>query len=237
MNICANVVLAAGASPAMVHCEEESGEFAKIAKALSINIGTLSPQWVAGMIAAANSANQHSKPWVFDPVAHFATTYRSAVTKQLLALKPTVIRGNASEIIALSGLNSQGSGADSGDTAEDAAQAAISLARTHHCIVAATGERDFVTDGSKHMFIDGGSNIMPQVTALGCALTGLTASFLAVHDDVFEATVTALCLFAVCGAEAESHSHGPGSFEHAFLDRLASITPQDFAQAAKMVAA
>src|ERR1700742_2815763 len=58
MNIAANVMLAAGASPAMVHAEEEAGEFAAISGALTINIGTLSTGWLAGMRAAAKSANQ-----------------------------------------------------------------------------------------------------------------------------------------------------------------------------------
>ena len=43
MNISANVVLAAGASPAMIHTPEETADFAKIVGALTVNIGTLSP--------------------------------------------------------------------------------------------------------------------------------------------------------------------------------------------------
>lgn len=43
MNIAANVLLAAGASPAMIHAEEEAGAFAAMAGALTVNIGTLSP--------------------------------------------------------------------------------------------------------------------------------------------------------------------------------------------------
>ena len=76
MNIAANVLLAAGASPAMVHAKEEAGEFAGIASAVTINIGTLSPDWLAGMKAAIETANGKQTPWVFDPVAHFATDFR-----------------------------------------------------------------------------------------------------------------------------------------------------------------
>ena len=47
MNIAANVLLAAGASPAMVSDAEEAGEFAGIAGALTVNIGTLSAPFVA----------------------------------------------------------------------------------------------------------------------------------------------------------------------------------------------
>ena len=43
------------------------------------------------------------KPWVLDPVGCGATAYRTAACVQLLACKPTVVRGNASEIMALAG--------------------------------------------------------------------------------------------------------------------------------------
>lgn len=62
MNVVANVLLAAGASPAMVHDAEESGEFAAIAQALTINMGTPSPRWVEGMEAAARGAAAAGRP-------------------------------------------------------------------------------------------------------------------------------------------------------------------------------
>ena len=60
---------------------------------------------------AAMAANEASVPWVLDPVA-FATPYRANVAQELLALKPTILRGNASEIMALSGLASEAKGVD-----------------------------------------------------------------------------------------------------------------------------
>ena len=124
MNIAANVTLAAGASPAMIHAPEEVADFAPIAGALTINIGTLSTQWVDSMKAAAVAANSANVPWVLDPVAHFATAYRAKVAKDLLTLQPTILRGNASEIIALAGGAGSGKGADSGDSVNDAQSAA-----------------------------------------------------------------------------------------------------------------
>lgn len=43
------------------------------------------------------------KPWVLDPVGCGATTYRTAACVNMLKLQPTVVRGNASEILALAG--------------------------------------------------------------------------------------------------------------------------------------
>jgi hydroxyethylthiazole kinase len=223
MNIAANVLLAAGASPAMVHAPEESGEFAGIASALTINIGTLSEEWVEGMRRAIQSANLAGKPWVLDPVAHFATTYRRETTAELLTLKPTIIRGNASEIIALAGGVSQGQGVDSGDPVEAAADAARQLATRHKAVVAVTGPTDFVTDGARTARISGGSPLMPMVTALGCSLTCLVGAHAATNpDDPFEATVTALASFAVAGERAK-RAAGPGSFAWQFLDHLAAL--------------
>lgn len=224
MNIAANVLLAAGASPAMVHAEEEAGEFAALAGALTVNIGTLSLPWLAGMKAAARGAAGAGRPWVLDPVAHFATALRRRAVAELLELRPTVVRGNASEIIALAGERSAGQGVDSGDPVERAEEAARRLARSHGMVVAATGEVDFVTDGDRAVRVSGGSPLMPRVTALGCSLTALVGAFAAVAPDApFEATVAALATFAAAGAEAGRDATGPGSFAVRFLDALHTL--------------
>lgn len=229
MNVAANVVLAAGASPAMVHSQEEAGEFAALCGAVTINIGTLSPLWLQGMCAAVQAANQQDIPWVFDPVAHFAVSYRRQAAQDLLALKPSVIRGNASEILTLAGFAAHGQGADSGDDVKDAHHAARKLALAQHCIVAVTGVYDLVTDGEKTLRIDGGSALMPQVTALGCALTCLIGAFIATHKTrLFEATAAALALYAVAGEQAAHQAYGPASFQVHFIDALASLTPAKF---------
>ncbi|MBO6579831.1 MAG: hydroxyethylthiazole kinase [Thalassospira sp.] len=231
MNYAANVLLAAGASPAMVHTPEESGEFAAIAGALTVNIGTLSPNWVEGMIAAAKAANRAGKPWVLDPVAHFATGYRRDAVAELLKLKPTVIRGNASEIIALGGGQSAGQGVDSGDPVEQAEEAARGLAIAQGAIVAITGEVDFVTDGKRSVRIAGGSDLMPKVTATGCSLTALVGAYLAIApDQAFEATVAALGNFAVAGEIAANTANGPASFMTAFIDGLHRLDGATYAK-------
>ncbi len=224
MNIAANVLLATSASPAMVHAEEEAGEFAAIAGALTINIGTLSAGWLRGMRAAAAAARDNRKPWVLDPVAHYATAFRRQAVASLLELHPTIIRGNASEIIALAGGASRGQGVDSRDPVEQAEASARLLAETHGAVVAVTGATDFVTDGIRAVRIDGGSPWMPQVTALGCSLTCLVGAFAAINPDApFEATIAALAVFAVAGEAAATEAQGPGSFSVRFLDSLARV--------------
>jgi hydroxyethylthiazole kinase len=235
MNIAANVLLAAGASPAMVHAEREAGEFAAIAGALTVNIGTLSPDWVAGMLAAVEGAERAGKPWVLDPVAHFATGYRRDTVAGLLALRPTIIRGNASEIIALAGGTSAGQGVDSGDTVASAEASALALARKTGATVAVTGAVDFVTDGEQAIRIEGGSPLMPRITALGCSLTCLVGAFAAIRPaDPFAASVAALSVFAVAGERAGRASDGPGSFGWKFLDALAALDPATLDREARL---
>ncbi|RDJ05514.1 hydroxyethylthiazole kinase [Rhizobium grahamii] len=224
MDIAANVLLAVGASPAMVHAEEEAGEFAKLAGAITINIGTLSSGWLRGMEAAAIAATQSGKPWVLDPVAHYATAFRRDATELLLKLGPTIIRGNASEIIALAGGAFRGKGVDTGDDVEHAKHSARLLADRHGAVVAVTGAVDFITDGKRAFRIEGGSVLMPRVTALGCSLTCLVGAFAAVRPGApLEATVAAVATFAVAGELAADKSEGPGSFSWRFLDALGAI--------------
>lgn len=235
MNITANVLLAAGASPAMVHAREEAGEFAGLASALTINIGTLSPEWLSGMKAAIETANRNNTPWVLDPVAHFATGFRSKAAAEIVDLGPTILRGNASEILAFSGITGAGKGVDAGDSVAGAEETAKALARDRNMVVAVTGERDFITDGTRSARVGGGSALMPRVTALGCALTGLVGGYAgAWREDAFAATVAALAHYAVAGSSAHEKAEGPGSFQMHFLDALAAVTPATLASKAEI---
>ncbi|PTW51756.1 hydroxyethylthiazole kinase [Rhodovulum kholense] len=227
MNTAANVLLAAGASPAMLHAAEETLEFTPLAQALSINIGTPSPHWAAGMKAAAGAARAAGLPWVLDPVAVGATSYRQALCGDLLALEPAVIRGNASEILALAGAATRGKGADSADPVEAAEAAARALAQRSWAVVAVTGPVDYVTDGTRAWRVHNGDPMMPKVTALGCSLTALVAAFVAVEAaDRAEATVAALACFGLAGEIAARGASGPGSFAVALIDALHAMTPE-----------
>ncbi len=228
MNVAANVVLAAGASPAMIHATEEIADFTPICGALTINIGTLSTPWAAAMIAAAETANGAGVPWVLDPVAHFASGYRKSVAQDLLALRPTILRGNASEIMALAGEAGSGKGADSGDDVADAEGEAAALAGAFGSVVAVTGPVDFVTDGTRSARVSGGSALMPQVTALGCSQTALMGAYAAVGSP-FDAALGALAHFKVAGTTAAATAKGPGSFQVHFIDALAATQPGQFA--------
>ncbi|MDR3517070.1 MAG: hydroxyethylthiazole kinase [Azospirillaceae bacterium] len=223
MDISANLLLAAGASPAMVHAEEEAADFARISDALVINIGTLSPSWVAAMVAAATAARDAGKPWVLDPVGVGATAFRTATVHRLVALRPTIIRGNASEILSIAGAEGGGKGVDSRANSDSARAVAQRLAADLGTVIAVTGAVDYVTDGQRTFAIAGGHPLMTSVTAVGCAATALVGAFVAVESDAVRAAAAALGTLAVAGEIAAEGAAGPGSFRVRLLDTLATL--------------
>lgn len=230
MNSSANLLLAIGASPAMLHAREEVVEFVGLADVLSINLGTPSPAWADAMREAAQAAQAQGKPWILDPVAVGATAYRRQLSAALLSASPTLIRANPSEILALDGMANPGRGADSTASTANATQAAIRLARHHDCLVAVTGEYDLVTDGQRHAIIHGGHALMPSVTTLGCGLSAVAGAFIAASpQDPFIACVAGLSSFAVAGTQAGHHTQGPASFQVAFTDALYQLSPEQLA--------
>jgi hydroxyethylthiazole kinase len=220
MDVTANALLAIGASPAMVHANEEVAEFTAISSALVVNIGTLSPAWVTAMERAADRAVALGKPWVLDPVGAGATAYRTGVARDLAGRKPSVVRGNASEILSLAGEVGGTKGVDSTRSADEAAGVARELARGLGCVVAVTGEVDYATDGLRTLSVHHGHPMMTRVTALGCALTGVTGAFLAVEPDPLLAAAYALAIFGLAGEMAASGSIGPGTLRTRLLDAL-----------------
>ena len=235
MTTMANVLLAAGASPAMVHAKEEVEEFGKLIGALTVNIGTLTPAWVESMVLAARTANANGKPWVLDPVGAGATTYRTGTARDLATLKPAIIRGNASEIMALAGETASGKGVDAGDAVSAAKAAARRLALATQAVIAVTGPVDLVIapDG-RRAEIANGHPLMPRVTALGCALTGIVAAFAAANPDPFDAAVSALAYYGIAGERAALSTSHPGSFYVAFIDALHALDPETVTAAAQV---
>ena len=224
--ITANVLLAAGASPAMIVAEEEAAAFAAISGALLVNVGTLYPARLTVMLQAVAAANQASVPWTLDPVAVGVLDYRTQACLDFLAAKPAAIRGNASEILALAGFAGSGRGVDSTAGSDTAQSAAEQLARTSGAIVAVTGETDFITDGELTWATPWGHPIMTRVVGTGCALSALVAAFTAQAPNRLNAVAAACAVAGLCGERAAASSRGPGSFKADFLDALYRLSPE-----------
>ncbi|CQJ62148.1 hydroxyethylthiazole kinase [Yersinia rohdei] len=226
----ANVLLALGAFPAMVVEAEEAAQFSAMANSLLINIGTLHHSRAESMLAAITAANHAGTPWVLDPVAVGGLIYRTDFAHHLLALKPAAIRGNASEIMALSGMATMGRGVDSLDSSLAALPAARQLAQQVGAVVAVTGEVDYLTDGQRDFAVRGGHPLMTRVVGTGCALSAVVAAFCALEGDRLHHVATACRIMSHVGGQVALHVGGPGSFIPAFLDGLYQLTATDLAQ-------
>lgn len=224
-NYVANVLLACGASPAMIDNPFETQSFTQISDALNINLGTPTTEQMQAIQLSAQTAHEHNIPWILDPVGYSdILKWRSKTTDNLLKFKPTVIRGNASEISALAGGETQPKGVDSTLESHYAYQQAKKLLGLSQCI-AISGESDFILSEEDVVQVFGGSYLQPKVTATGCALGALVAAYCAVTTP-FIATVSAHVHFAIAGQLAFKQTQTPGSFSIAFMDQLFSLTPE-----------
>jgi hydroxyethylthiazole kinase len=230
MQSTANALLAIGASPIMAHAPEELEELLNLGSALVLNIGTLSAPWIESMRLAARLARERGLPLVLDPVGAGASRLRTRTSLELLEIgRAAVIRGNASEILALSGAAAGARGVDSAHGTEDAEDAARALAKRFGCAVAASGEVDFLTDGNESLRLWGGSPLMPQVTGMGCAASALCGAFAAGAASPLDAALGAMAAMKLAGETAAARSAGPGTLAANFCDALYALQPGDFA--------
>ncbi|MBT2486687.1 MULTISPECIES: hydroxyethylthiazole kinase [unclassified Microbacterium] len=234
----ANVLLAVGAAPAMVDIVGEAEMFAGVASGLLINLGTPTPEQRAAALEAVTGAAASGTPWVLDPVAIGALPVRTALAHRLLEQRPTAIRGNASEILALAGLGAGGRGVDATHSTDAAADAAVSLARRTGGVAAISGPTDLITDGERVIRLANGHELLTRVTGGGCALGAVMAAFLGAADaarfDALTAVASATLVYTIAAEMAAEGASGPGSFAVALLDALASLAPDEIVSRARV---
>ncbi|WP_419497837.1 hydroxyethylthiazole kinase [Bifidobacterium pullorum] len=247
INLVANAQLAAGGTAAMSYLPDDVLDIAAICGATYINVGTLLPFYKDALADIARGLHDQGKPWVLDPVAAGLGATRTAILESFRDVPPTVVRGNASEIIVLDrmwGLTDTDAAADDGtrpagvesvDEVDSAIPAARRLARhlaahspNGQGAVAVSGAIDFITDGTHDYRLPGGSALMTKITGAGCSLGGVVGTYLAVADPLTAAMAASLH-FNRAGEIAEAAAHGPGSFQTEFLDALWNVTAEQIA--------
>jgi hydroxyethylthiazole kinase len=233
----ANGLLAIGASPVMAADPEEISEIISHARAMLYNLGAISLASREAARRGSLEANTLGIPLVIDPVGVGASHLRLNMVKELAASRHiAILRGNVSEIRALTGASSHAGGVDAaaGDLDaghfEEMQETARRLASQWQTVVAVSGPRDIVTDGTRLAVIDAGCDMMTRVTGTGCTLTGLTAAFAAVcGGNYFEAAICSLVLMCLAGEQAQARAGhlGTASFRTAMFDALSKIEPHD----------
>jgi hydroxyethylthiazole kinase len=235
MNETANATLALGALPVMAHALEEVEEMVGHARALVLNIGTLSPPWIDAMVLAGKAANARGIPVVLDPVGAGATSYRTETAKRLLdELDVAVLRGNAGEIATLVGVKAEVRGVESMTAAGDPAELAREAARTLELVASVTGPVDHVSDGVRTLAVANGHELLARVSGTGCMSTAITGCFLAANPNALEAAAEALAAFGVAGEAAAAVAKGPGTFHAALYDALSALSPDSLDTSARI---
>ena len=216
----ADVLNAVGAIPSMTARVRDVVDFVRGARALVVNLGMLDPEREIASRLAAEHAARLGLPWVLDPVKVEHSGARAAFARELLALRPSVLRLNRAELARLAG---------DGDR-----KTVRAFAAAHATVVAATGPVDLVCDGKRTLRIENGTPLLDHLTAAGCALSALVGAFLAVADDAFAAAASALLVYAVAAERAAQAAGGPGTLEGRLLDRLWSIDPEEIRERARI---
>ncbi|MBR4642911.1 MAG: hydroxyethylthiazole kinase [Selenomonadaceae bacterium] len=237
----ANAQLATGGAAAMLYLADECESVAKVAPAFYINMGTAMPFYEETLPQTARALFANKKPWVLDPVGIGLSELRTKILTQLKVYNPAIVRGNASEIIALAKLwqliNEAGGnvhGVESTEKVSAAKGAALAIAKFTGGAVAVSGEEDLVTDGKDVINCAGGSELFTKITGSGCALGGVMAVYAAVTTP-FIAALTATTMFNLAGSKAAAQVEAPASFKVAFLDSLYELTAEEVANNFRVV--
>lgn len=251
VNDVANAELAIGGSALMADDIAEVADMVAIASATNINIGTLNERTIKSMIEAGKQGNLTGTPVIFDPVGAGASGLRNETTRAFLdSCRPTVIRGNISEVGFVAGLDVATKGVDAAeaDAGNDAVAIAKSVASAYRCVCAVTGAVDVVTDGKTVVKIDNGSPLMGKITGTGCMCDGLIGCFVGACDDptdmeqVLVATAGAILSMSLSGEltalslETDGGFVGTGSLHIGIIDCLSTLEADDYRAYARVEA-
>lgn len=238
---CANLLLAAGASPIMAEDPLEVEEITSVCGGLNLNIGTPSERKFQAMILAGRKANSLGHPIVLDLVGVGASNFRKTEVERLLAqISPTVLKGNASEIKTLAtgiGSNRGVDVAEQDKSSDTTLEMAKALALRYHAVVLVTGAVDLITDGVESYAVSNGHPFMGHITGTGCMLSALTTAFVSSNaDGILEAVLASTAMMGIAGERAYhalKDGEGCGSYRVYLMDQIYLISPDILEEEAK----
>ena len=228
----ANICLAVGASPLMSQYPEEAEELVELAQGFLVNLGTpTETAWTTvkrGMTLAAGK----DCLTLLDPVGYGASRFRIDSTDALLKEhKFSIIKGNAGEISLLAGVGGATKGVDSLSVG-DLEKGVLTLAQKHECVVCATGEIDYLSDGESVVQIKGGSALLPFLSGSGCVAGTVVLSATAACGNASLGTLSGLLAMGLASERAEKKCTGSGTFAALLVDELYHLRPEDFRECA-----
>lgn len=225
---CAQAVKSLGASPVMAHAPEEAAEITSISSALVLNIGTLTENIISSMLISAEAAAEKKIPVILDICGAGASRMRNESCIRLISSgNISVIKGNASEVSCVAGLDVTTKGVDSTEVSFDLSDVAVKLSNKLSCTVVVTGKKDYIAGEGKLFTVDNGSELMGKVVGTGCMAASMIGCFAAVlPHDLTAACTAALSAWGIAGEKASEKSSGAGTFLVHIFDELSSLSEE-----------
>jgi len=143
------------------------------------------------------------------------------------AVPPEIIRGNASEIMAILDAGARTKGVDSAASSDSAVTIGRELHAQCGAAVCISGETDYVIGKTGTIKVRNGHIMMTRVTGLGCTATALCGAFAAVNPDPAAAAAEAMAVMGIAGEIGATRAEGPGSLQVHFLDALYRLSADD----------
>ncbi|MBQ3038616.1 MAG: hydroxyethylthiazole kinase [Clostridia bacterium] len=245
VNDCANALLAIGAAPIMSDEIDDVCDITEICTGLNINIGTLNKNTVKAMLTAGTKAKELFHPVLLDPVGAGASQMRTQTADLIIKeVKPTVIRGNISEIKALAQGKSttKGVDADIADAvSENNIESVICFAKQFSketgAVIVITGAIDLIVNETVAYSVTNGHQMMSSITGTGCMLSAIMTAFISANsEDILKACLAAVSMMGVCGERAYkrlTEHDGNATYRNYIIDELYNITPEELEKGAK----
>lgn len=239
INMVANAILFQGAKAICAEHPKEMEDIVKNSASLSLNLGNITDSRIESIELAVKFANEKNIPVIIDLVGIGASKLRFDFTKKLLEkYKFSIIKGNGSEILALSGNKSNAKGVDVGDKDElegenikKFIEISKDLSKKYQTTVLITGKTDILVGEKKYFLIENGCENLSKITATGCMLTSLISTFLSVTNPI-EASILGLLILEISGEISDTNR--PYSFFVNLMDNISEIKNDEIIKRAKI---
>ena len=223
----ANGILALESKPVMADDPREVLDFTKQSQALFINLGHLSAEKEKAIRMVATYANQASLPMVVDAVGVSASPVRKTLVRDLLEYKPTVLKGNMSEIRSLVGLKHHGVGVDASAKDQETEDLLQVLKDWCHLYPSTsflvTGLKDLIVSENQVAVLGNGCAELDWITGTGDLVGALTAVFLSQGKNAFEASCLAVSYLNISAERILVQGMGLEEFRFQTLNQLSLL--------------
>lgn len=240
INDCANIVLSAYGRPIMAEHYKEVSDITKSASSLAINLGNITDDRMKSIMISGKTAYENKIPTIIDIVGVSCSNLRLNFAIDFIEkFKPSVIKGNMSEIKAIFGIKIMSNGIDVNK--EDATNneninhnicIVRELALKTSSTIVATGAIDIISNGEKTYIIKNGCEELSRITGTGCMLNALIATYIS-SNDIINSALLGTIVMGISGELAkyqlqyEGKNIGMGSFKIKLIDNISTIKSED----------